>query len=56
MLEQKGFPEGKLPKNKELHHVKQVKDGGKTTVKNTKVMPEKEHIELHKKRRKRGGV
>jgi len=45
VLEKKGYKKGKLPKDKELHHVKPVAEGGKTTPKNT-----------HKNRRKKGKI
>jgi len=35
VLKEKGFGKGKLPKEKELHHIKPVAEGGKTTAKNT---------------------
>ena len=33
VIKKKGFPSGKLPKGKEIHHVKPVSKGGKTTPK-----------------------
>jgi len=36
VLEKKGYKKGKLPKDKELHHVNPVAEGGKTTPKNIK--------------------
>jgi len=53
VLEKKGYKEGKLPKDKELHHVKPVAEGGKTTPKNTRVISKVRHKKIHKDRRKR---
>ena len=52
VLEEKGYGEGKLPKGKELHHVKQVAEGGKTTPKNTRVISKTKHKNIHKNRRR----
>jgi len=54
VLEKKGNKEGKLPKGKELHHVKPVAEGGKTTPKNTRVISKVKHEKIHKSRRKKG--
>lgn len=54
VLEEKGYKEGKLPKGKELHHVKPVSEGGKTTAKNTRVVSKAKHKNIHKNRRKKG--
>ena len=35
VIKEKGFKSGKLPKGKELHHIKPVAEGGKPTKKNT---------------------
>ncbi len=56
VLKAKGYDEGKLPKGKELHHVKSVSEGGKTTPKNTKVISKTEHKNIHKNRRKVGKI
>ena len=56
VLEQKGYKDGKLPKGKELHHVKPVAEGGKTTQKNTRVVTKAKHQQIHKNRAKRGKV
>ena len=56
VLKEKGYPDGKLPKGKELHHVKPVAEGGKTTKKNTRVVTKKKHIQIHKNRRKKGKI
>ncbi len=56
VVKQKGFPGGKLPAGKELHHVKPVAEGGKTTAKNTRVVTAAEHKRIHANRRKKGGV
>lgn len=56
IIKQKGFPSGKLPQGKELHHIKPVSQGGKTTSKNTKVVTKAKHQQIHKNRRKRGDI
>ena len=56
VLEKKGYKKGKLPKDKELHHVKPVAKGGKTTSKNTRVISKAKHKKIHKNRRKRGKI
>jgi hypothetical protein len=56
VLKQKGYPNGKLPKGKVLHHVKSVVEGGKTTPKNTRVISKTKHKQIHANRRKKGGV
>lgn len=56
VLKQKGHKEGKLPKGKELHHVKPVSEGGKTTSKNTRVTSKAKHKQIHQNRAKRGKV
>jgi hypothetical protein len=52
VLEKKGYKEGKLPKDKELHHVKPIAEGGKTTPTNTRVISKVKHKKIHKNRRK----
>jgi len=54
VLKQKGYPSGKLPAGKELHHEKPVAEGGKTTASNTRVVTKKEHKKIHANRRKKG--
>jgi len=56
VLSQKGYPSGKVPKGKVLHHIKSVAEGGKTTPKNTRVIPKAKHEQIHANRRKRGGI
>jgi len=56
VLKQKGYPEGKLPRGKELHHIKPVVEGGKTTPKNTRVIPKAKHEQIHANRKKRGKI
>ena len=53
VIKKKWHKSGKLPKGKELHHVKPVADGGKTTAKNTKVVTKAKHKQIHKNRRKK---
>lgn len=56
VIKAKGHPSGKLPKGKELHHVKPVAEGGKTTPKNTRVVSKAKHKKIHSNRRKRGKI
>jgi hypothetical protein len=45
-----------LQKGKELHHIKPVAEGGKTTTKNTRVVSKVKHQQIHKNRAKRGKI
>ncbi len=54
VLEQKGYKDGKLPKNREAHHVKRIIDGGKTTKNNVRVVSKAKHKQIHKNRKKAG--
>jgi len=54
VIKQKGFPSGKLPRGKVLHHVIPVALGGKTTAKNTRVVTTTKHTQIHKNRKERG--
>jgi len=56
VIKKKGYPKGKLPKGKELHHIKAVAKGGKTTKKNTRVVTKKKHKIIHKNRAKAGKI
>jgi len=56
VLKKKGYPEGKLPKGKVLHHIKPVAEGGKTTPKNTRVIPKRKHLQIHANRKKKEKV
>jgi hypothetical protein len=56
VLEKKGYKEGKLPKRTELHHVKAIAEGGKTTTKNTRVISKAKHTKIHKNRRERSKI
>ena len=56
VVKRKGFPGGKLPQGKELHHIKPVVEGGKTTLRNTKVVSEAKHKQIHKNHRKQGKI
>jgi len=56
VLKEKGYEEGKLPKGKELHHVKPLAEGGKTTPKNIRIISKTKHKNIHKNRRKRGEI
>jgi hypothetical protein len=56
VIKAKGHPSGNLPKGKELHHVKPVSEGGKTTPKNTRVVSKAKHKKIHSNRRKRGKI
>lgn len=53
VLKQIGYPSGKAPKGKVAHHVTPVAKKGKTTKKNIRVIPERKHIVIHKRRRKK---
>ena len=54
VLEKKGYPKGKLPPEKILHHPKPVSEGGKTTPSQTIVVSKEKHKKIHARRRKRG--
>jgi len=56
VIKQKGYPSGKLPRGKVLHHIKPVAVGGKTTKKNTRVVTKIKHEQIHKNRAKRGKI
>lgn len=56
VLKGKGYKSGKLPEGKELHHVKPVAEGGKTTVKNTRVVTEAKQKSIHKNRKSKGEI
>lgn len=56
VIKQKGYPSGKLPENKELHHVKPVSVNGKTTKKNTRVVTKAKHKQIHKNRNQKGKI
>ena len=56
VIKAKGHPSGKLPKGKELHHVKPVAEGGKTTPKNNRITSKAKHKRIHSNRRKRGKI
>ena len=56
VLKEKGYTEGKLPPDKELHHVKPVSKKGKTTAKNTRVVDKKKHAKIHANRKTKGKV
>ena len=56
VIKQKGHPSGKLPAGKQLHHVKPVAAKGKTTAKNTRVVTEAKHKQIHKNHRKQGKI
>ncbi|HEB34445.1 hypothetical protein LCGC14_0885080 [marine sediment metagenome] len=56
VLKQKGYPKGKPPKGKVVHHVKPVAERGKTTKKNIRVISKSKHKKIHAGRRKRGKV
>lgn len=56
VIKKKGYPSGKLPKGRELHHPKPVATGGKTTQKNTRVVTKAKHKKIHKNHNKRGKI
>jgi len=45
-----------LQRGKELHYIKPVSEGGKTTPKNTRVISKAKHKEIHKNRRKKDKI
>jgi hypothetical protein len=56
VIKQKGYSSGKLPTGKVLHHIIPVAEGGKTTKKNTRVIPTGKHKKIHKNRNERGKI
>ncbi|MCA9372697.1 HNH endonuclease [Candidatus Woesebacteria bacterium] len=56
VIKAKGYKSGKLPKDKQIHHIVPVSEGGKTTKKNTRVVSRSKHKKIHKNRAKRGKV
>ena len=56
IIKQKGYPSGKLPRGKVLHHVKPVATGGKTTKKNARVVTTTKHKQIHKNRADGGNI
>lgn len=54
VLKRKGYPDGELPRGRVLHHIKSVSEGGKTTPKNTRVITNTKHKQIHANRKKRG--
>jgi hypothetical protein len=56
VIKQKGYPYGKLPRGKVLHHIKPVAVEGKTTKKNTRVITTTKHKQIHKNRVERGKI
>jgi len=56
LLKQKGYPGGELPRGRVLHHIIPVSEGGKTTRKNTRVITNTKHKQIHANRKERGEV
>jgi len=56
VLKQKGYPGGEIPRGRVLHHVIAVSEGGKTTPKNTRVITNTKHKQIHANRKERGEV
>jgi len=56
VIKAKVHPSGKLPKGKELHYIKPVAEGGKTTPKNTSIISRAKHKRIHSNRRKSGKI
>lgn len=54
ILEKRGYKNGKLPKGKEVHHIKSLAKGGKDTPKNIIVIKASKHRKIHKNRKERG--
>lgn len=56
ILTKRGYKNGEPPKGYEVHHVKSVKEGGKDTPKNIRVIKRKKHIQIHANRKKQGKI
>jgi len=56
VLKRKGYQGGELPRGRVLHHIIPVSEGGKTTPKNTRVITNTKHKQIHANRKKRGLV
>ncbi len=56
VLRQKGYVGGEVPRGRALHHIIPVSEGGKTTKKNTMVITNTKHKQVHTNRKKRGLV
>ena len=56
VLRQKGYSGGELPRGRVLHHIIPVSEGGKTTRKNTRVITNTKHNQVHANRKERGEV
>jgi len=56
VLEEKGYKSGKLPKGKELHHIKPIAEGGKTTLRNIRIISKTKHKKIHMNRVKKGKI
>lgn len=54
ILENRGYPDGKAPRGREVHHVTPLEKGGKDTPKNIRVIKKSKHQQIHKNRRERG--
>jgi hypothetical protein len=56
VLKEKGIKSGELPSTKQLHHVKPVAEGGKTTNNNTRIVTVEKHKQIHKNRREKDKI
>lgn len=56
VLRRKGYAGGELPRGRVLHHIVPVSEGGKTTPKNTRVITNTRHKQIHANRKKKGLV
>jgi len=56
VLNRKGYPDGETPRGRILHHIIPVSEGGKTTLKNTRVITNTKHKQIHANRKKRGEI
>jgi len=54
ILKDRGYKDGKPPKGYEVHHIKPLKEGGKDTPKNIRVIKATKHRRIHKNRKERG--
>ncbi len=56
ILIKRGYKNGEPPRGYEVHHIKPVKEGGKDTPSNIRVIKSTKHEKIHENRRKVGKV
>lgn len=56
ILIKRGYKGGNPPKGYEVHHIKSLKEGGKDTPKNIRVIKKTKHQQIHANRKKEGRV